>query len=86
MRFGFGQENRHLLRNARIEGSAEGPAAARLNLGNQRGQLFAVSASRKHRETFGGELTRDRGANVVAGANDCHCCVPVCRHEFEPSQ
>src|SRR5262249_29710659 len=69
-RVGVTQEGRDLLLLPGIDGAADRTAAMRLDVGDQRRELLAVTAPREDVESVGGELARDRGANVVAGADD----------------
>ena len=49
---------------------ADDRAAGGFDVGDQRRELVAVAPAREDREAFGRESSRDRGADVVARADD----------------
>src|SRR5262249_24437476 len=63
------QEPGDLLFLARIERTSDDPAAARLDLRDERRELLAVSPSGEHDEAFGGKSLRDRRSDVVSRAD-----------------
>jgi hypothetical protein len=69
-RVGIAQERGDLVLLTGIERTAGNPSAGVLDLGDERRQLFAAAPPGEHDESFGGEFPRDRGTDVVAGADD----------------
>src|SRR5262249_6686986 len=67
---GVAKEGRDLVLLPCVERSADGATAGRFDVGHERRELLPVAAPHEDREALGGELARDRGADVVAGAGD----------------